>query len=72
MNKVHSRPRAFIALAHFPTMFNFRPSKQTLLCFSVSYISIATVITALRFYTYFYIARKKGGWILTWATVGWV
>lgn len=39
---------------------------------SVSLCIVATILIALRFYTYFFVVRNKGGWSLLWATVAWV
>ncbi|KAJ5612618.1 hypothetical protein N7510_005812 [Penicillium lagena] len=38
---------------------------------SVSLCAFATILVALRVYTYFFVVRNKGGWALLWAVVAW-
>ncbi|KAJ5691034.1 hypothetical protein N7488_011769 [Penicillium malachiteum] len=34
--------------------------------------SLGSILMILRFYTYFYVIRRKGGQALAWATLSWV
>ncbi|KAJ5917280.1 hypothetical protein N7466_010834 [Penicillium verhagenii] len=46
--------------------------RSSIVGISLSLGSVATILIALRIYTYFFIVRRQGGWIILLAIFAWV